>query len=353
MSTSIKKTILVAPLNWGLGHATRCIPIIKALLAHNYNVILASDGAALKLLKQEFPALPSVILPSYNITYPKNGSLFTWHMVLKFPKLYTAVKREKKIIDQLVEKGTINGIISDNRLGVRNKNIPCVYITHQLRVPTGNTTLLSSKLHQKYIVKFDACWVPDYKKEPNLSGRLGHVNKLNKLVKHIGPLSRMTPKATRKSYDILAVLSGPEPQRTLLEEKLISQLAHSNKKVALIQGVVEDKQKWSSKGNLKILNYATTLEIEKLINESDLIISRSGYTTIMDLAALNKKAFLIPTPGQFEQEYLAKRLHDKQIVPSCSQDNFTLEQLALTNNFLSWPISEVNPQDFKELFSIF
>ena len=174
-----QKTILVAPLNWGLGHATRCIPIVRALIDHNFNVILASDGAALLFLRKEFPQLHYIELPSYNITYPEKGHYFKLNLFLKLPQIQKTISSEKKMIKELMTEDKIDGIISDNRLGVFNKKVPTVFITHQLSVLSGSTTFFSSKLHQKIIKKFDACWVPDVDGPINLSGKLGHPKNIN------------------------------------------------------------------------------------------------------------------------------------------------------------------------------
>lgn len=322
-----EKTILVAPLYWGLGHATRCIPIIRALLDHNYNVLLGSDGHALALLRKEFPELPWVELPAYQITYPKKGEFFKLKLFLKLPEIKKVMMLEKKLVKQWIAEGRIHGIISDNRLGVRSNEVPSVFITHQLNVLSGNTSYFSSKMHQRIIQKYDACWVPDVKGPINLSGKLGHSEKLKFPITYIGPLSRMRPKNSPIAYDVLALLSGPEPQRTLLEEKLIEALQGSSYRVLLVRGVVEEIETFHVKENITLVNFLQTTALEKAINESRLVISRSGYTTLMDLAAMEKQAFFIPTPGQYEQKYLAKELKHKGIVPSCKQADFTLEKL--------------------------
>ncbi|MBT0606853.1 glycosyltransferase [Aequorivita echinoideorum] len=347
------KTILVAPLHWGLGHATRCIPIIRELLKNDFDVILASDGAALLLLQKEFPQLQSLELPSYNIKYPKKGEFFKMKIFLKLPAIQKTMAEEKKIIKKLVAANKIDGIVSDNRFGVRHKAIPSVFITHQLNVLTGNTTYFTSKMHQKIIKKFDACWVPDVKDRVlNLSGDLGHLKKPDFPVTYIGILSRMEKEKLPKKYDILAVLSGPEPQRTLLEEKLLEEFKNSRKKILIVQGIVEKEQKWTENSNIEIVNFMQSKELEKAINESEIVVSRSGYTTIMDLAALGKKAFFIPTPGQYEQEYLAKRLKNLGIAPSCKQHTFSEEKLNSTTLYkgLQSVKSETN---FEELFGFF
>ena len=346
-----KKTILVAPLNWGLGHATRCIPIIQELIKNNFNVLIASDGNALKLLQKEFPTLENITLPSYNISYPKRGGFLKWKLLLKFPHIKKAVLSEKKIIQKLVSEKKIQGIISDNRFGVRNSKIPSVYLTHQLKVLSGNTTNLSSKIHQNIINKFDECWVPDISEKFNLSGELSHSRYLTTPI-YIGPLSRMKRVNREKKYDILILLSGPEPQRSILEKQLIKEFKGDSRNILLIQGIVENKQKTFQLGNISCINYMLAHDLENAINESELIICRSGYTTIMDLAILEKKAFFIPTPGQFEQEYLAHHIKERNLAPFCNQEDFTKEKLKELVNYSRLTIS-ITPVNFTNLFRLF
>lgn len=321
------KTILVAPLNWGLGHASRCIPIINALIAEGFKVIIASDGDALQLLKKEFPDTLALSLPSYNIQYPKKGSRLLLKLLLSLPKINNAIKAEHKILQRLIEEHKIDGVLSDNRLGLYSAKVPSVYMTHQLRVLSRLSTGFSSYLHNRFIKKFNECWVPDWQGEDKLSGQLGHPQKTVIPTKYIGPLSRMSSKREDIKYTAIAVLSGPEPQRTLLEELLIRELKDCPGNVLLVQGLVGPKQRHMAQGNLEIVNYLTTIELEKAINSSEFVIARSGYTTIMDLAHLAKKAFFIPTPGQTEQEYLAKRLAQKAYAPFCEQQDFTAKRL--------------------------
>lgn len=348
----MKKRILVAPLNWGLGHATRCIPIIKALIAHNFMPVIASDGIALKLLQKEFPSLSTIELPSYNVTYAKKGKHFKLKLLKDSPKLIKAIKAEKEAIKQIVEMQNIAGIISDNRLGVYSKKVPSIFITHQLNVLSGNTTWLSTKMHSKIIQKFDVCWVPDIKNEPNLSGKLGHPETFEIPTEYIGPLSRFEKKQQNSINSLMVLLSGPEPQRTLLEEKLLAELKNYKGKIVFVKGIMEQEQTIQVIGNMTIYNFMTSELLEKTINESAIIISRSGYTTVMDLAKLNKKAFFIPTPGQFEQEYLAERFTKTGLVPSCDQDEFTLEILNKVDDFEGLKAFDFEA-DFKSLFSLF
>ena len=326
-----KKRILVAPLNWGLGHATRCIPIINELIRQNLEPVIASDGAALELLQKEFPDLEHHTLPEYNISYAKKEAFFKWKLLLQTPKIIAAIRREKAATRNLVQSQNITGIISDNRWGVRHKNIPSVFITHQLNVLSGSSTILSSKLQQKLILKFNECWVPDLKDSPNLSGKMGHLEKTSFPVKYIGPLSRFSKLQLPIKYKYAILLSGPEPQRGVLEKLLLKEFKNHSCPNLFIRGVLEKESKTETIGNLRIYNYLLGKELEAALNSSEYIICRSGYTSIMDIAKLEKKAFLIPTPGQPEQEYLAKKLSENGLVGSSSQKTFSLEKLENLN----------------------
>jgi uncharacterized protein (TIGR00661 family) len=347
-----KKRILVAPLNWGLGHATRCIPIIRALIELRFEPLLASDGEALQLLQKEFPELNAIELPSYNITYSEKGEKFKLKLIKDTPHVLKTIKKEKKRTKELVTKLGIDGIISDNRFGVRSKHIPSVFITHQLRVLSGSTTWLSTALHQQIIDKFDQCWVPDQDGEPNLSGDLGHLeNRPGRLV-YIGPLSRLEKTAVPPKYSLMVLLSGPEPQRSLLEEKLLAALHNYKQPCLFVRGKIEGLQTKETRGQVSIYNFLTSSELQEAINSSDIILCRSGYTTLMDLAKLEKKAFFIPTPGQFEQEYLAEKLMGDGIAPYASQDDFKLEFLEQVGYFKGFKSFTTNT-DFEKLFSLF
>jgi uncharacterized protein (TIGR00661 family) len=349
---SANKTILVAPLNWGLGHATRCIPIIKALQENNFIPIIASDGIALALLRKEFPYVQTLELPSYHIEYAKNGKNFKWKLIKNLPKMITAIRDEKKMVKSWVKKHGIDGIISDNRLGVFSKKIPSVFITHQLNVMTGNTTWFTSKCHQHVIKKYTECWVPDTNEKVNLTGDLGHLETNDLNLKYIGPLSRMRKKETPKVYDLMIILSGPEPQRTYLEEKLKKEVVNYEGKVVFVKGVVEKDQTKLESENVTYYNFMNSKQLEQTFNESDLVLCRSGYTTVMDLAKLGKKAFFIPTPGQYEQEYLAIKLQDENLVPYALQDDFTIEDLSRVKSFTGFSQFQDNI-DWDSLFSIF
>ncbi|WP_456439411.1 glycosyltransferase [Psychroserpens sp.] len=352
MQNQIKKRILVAPLNWGLGHATRCIPLINALLENSFEPVIASDGIAFKLLQKEFPKLETIELPSYNITYAKKGQFFKLKMLQNSPKLIKAINAEKKATKTIIEDYRIDGILSDNRLGVYSKQIPCVFMTHQLKVLSGNTTWLSTKMHQQIIKRFDECWVPDSIGENNLSGKLSRTNTLSIPVKYIGALSRFKKYDCQLKYDLMVLLSGPEPQRTLLQNSLLKELDTFKGKLLFVKGIVEDESKATINNNMTSYNFMTSKALEKALNESKVVLSRSGYTTVMDLAKLEKKAFFIPTPGQFEQEYIAKRLTKLGHAPSCKQNEFKVEMLQTCEDFSGLKATDYTT-NYKKLFNLF
>lgn len=334
-----------------MGHATRCVPIIKALVEAGFEPVLASDGAALEILKEAFPNLMAFELPGYNITYSKSSWNFKLQLLFSVPRIRKTIQKEVALVEKIVEQEQIQGIISDNRFGVHHPLIPSVYITHQLRVLAGVLTRLTTRIHTSYIEKFDTCWVPDTIENPTYSGRLSEYSKIQIPVKHIGILSRLKYKSTVEKYKIAIVLSGPEPQRTLLEEKMLSDFSDALGPTILVRGVLSDQLLKTRFKNLEIVNYANEKALSALLNASNIVISRSGYSTLMDLAVLGKKVFFIPTPGQTEQEYLAKRMQDLKIAPFKSQNEFKFSALKQLDTYEGFIKKEVALE--LELFSLF
>lgn len=351
-SNKKKGVILVAPLNWGLGHATRCIPIIQKLLKRGFEVVIASDTGALTLLKQEFPNLPAEPLPAYNISYTKKAKWFKWRLLAQIPNIVKTMRAEAKVTQDLVKKYGITGIISDNRFGVRHARIPSVFVTHQIQVLSGWSTPITSWFHQRIIKGFDQCWVPDYQGQEALSGTLSHDPDFKFPVAYFGPISRMKKQNLSPSIEILILLSGPEPQRSMLEEIMRDKFKNYKKKVVMVCGVVQETPTQEMVDGIQIFNFLTSTALERLINQSKLVISRSGYTTVMDLAKTQTPAFFIPTPGQYEQEYLAKRLSQNLIAPYCEQSNFDPILLKQLSSFEGWPV-EAQKEKLNTLFSIF
>ncbi|HHM21246.1 MAG TPA: glycosyltransferase [Bacteroidetes bacterium] len=301
------KKILVAPLNWGLGHAARCIPLIGELHRQGASVVIASDGRALHLLRKEFPQTPFFYLPSYRITYRfKNMAA---NIAIKMPRLLLAIAQENRCIRQIIQTHGIGGIISDNRLGCFSKKIPSVYLTHQINLLAANPLFqwAARHIHLFFIKKYSECWVPDMEAPPNLSGVLSHNHKAGP-VQYIGALSRMEKMQVEKKYDVIAVLSGPEPQRSHFEEAVIKQLRTLPYRCLIVQGKTEMEKRHPVGNNIEVVSNLTGRALNEAILAARLFIGRAGYSSMMDLAKLEQPALLVPTPGQTEQEYLGRLL---------------------------------------------
>lgn len=333
-----KKRILVAPLDWGLGHATRCIPLIHKLLELNSTVILAADGPVEKLLKAEFPALECVHLNGYNVSYSGSRHMLSFAIAAQIPAILAAIKKEQEQLVQIVEQLHIDGIISDNRYGLHHPRIPAAFITHQLLVKTGLGMTIDEILqrwHYRFIQRFSQCWIPDALTAPGLSGELGHPRKLPSVpVQYIGPLSRMKPGAPGLKH-LLVVLSGPEPQRTILEKLLLEQLKNLQQRpVVFVRGLPAGGKALQVADNITLHDHLPAERLNQLMLDASFIISRCGYSTVMDIAAIRKKSILIPTPGQTEQEYLARELMHQNFALCISQEKFRLPAaLDLAENF--------------------
>jgi uncharacterized protein (TIGR00661 family) len=345
------KNILVAPLNWGIGHAARCIPIINNLLQEGFNPIIASDGSALKFLKKEFPELKCFELPSYNIRYPRNGFWLKVKLASQVFVIRKTIKLERDYVNTLVNSENLIGIISDNRLGVLSNKIPSVYITHQITVMSGLATFIASRVHRYYINKFKECWIPDINSETNLSGKLSK-GKLQIKTKYLGLLSRLNFKDLKPKYDLLVLLSGIEPLRSNLENKIISELNNYEGSVFFVRGIRSINKEKEVRENITFCNFLVSNELEEIINSSKLVLSRSGYSTILDLAKLNKKAFFIPTTGQNEQKYLSKYLEDIGTASFATLKNFKIEMLEETANYSGFKKQRIKPFP-AELFNLF
>lgn len=321
---NVGNKVLIAPLNWGLGHATRCIPITNKLIADGHEIIIVSDGHPLCLLKKEFPDefpnLTYIELPSYNIRYSRRGSQ-VFAMLYNLPKILYGIYREHFFLKKIIKQHQVSTVISDNRFGLWSKKIQSIYITHQLMIKApSNLKFLEPILwaiHRFFISKYNECWIPDYEGEDNLSGDLSHKYPLPKNTKFINPLSRfygidIKDIDTKKDvFDIVVIISGPEPQRTIFEKQMVEKYFNSEDKTLIIQGLPKDTNHCthenSENKNLYILPHLDTKNLAVCLINAHKIVCRSGYSTIMDLHALDclHKAELIPTPGQTEQEYLA------------------------------------------------
>jgi UDP-N-acetylglucosamine transferase subunit ALG13 len=328
-----KKRILICPLDWGLGHATRCIPVIQLLLQKNADVLIAGSGRSLALLKKEFPNLIAIDLPGYDIQYT-NGSL-ALKIFFSTPKIFKAINREHEELEKIIGEKKIDLVISDNRFGLWNKQVKTIFITHQLYIKAPIGERLLYRINRYYIHKFTECWIPDVSGSANLSGDLSHPYPMPGNAFFIGTLSRFRSMPSsiinstfplKKVYDVLVILSGPEPQRSIFEQIILDQASRIPLNFLIVRGVTEVPQTMQTKNNLDIISHLTAAEMKEAILSSSIIVSRSGYSTIMDLAVLKKKAIFVPTPGQTEQEYLAQRCMKAGFAYTETQGTFDLKR---------------------------
>lgn len=327
-----KKRILVAPLDWGLGHATRCIPIINELKKQNCDVWLAGEGAQKQLLTQEFPDLPFLDLPGYRVKYARTKRGFFWKMLLQSHKLSLSIRFENNWLKKAINDYRFDAVISDNRYGLYHTSVPAIFITHQLKIksPVGKWSEgIVQKRNYRYINRFTECWVPDINDENSLGGELSNpVIKPATPVHYIGFLSRFIPdnNFVEKKNNLLVILSGPEPQRTILEEKIIKEISQYNGTATIVRGLPLSPTHIPYTNMIKVYNHLGSEALKTSIQEAELIICRSGYSSVMDLMVMQKKCIFIPTPGQTEQEYLGRYLMEKKKGINITQHEFTLNK---------------------------
>ena len=324
-----KFRILIAPLDWGLGHATRCIPIIRSFLQKDVDMWLAGEGAQAQLLHTEFPSLPILDLQGYQIKYAKTKRGLLWKIFRQLPKMKKAIARENKWLQQQIDTYHFDLVISDNRYGLHHLIVPCIFITHQLTIqsPAGKwTEKILQKINYRYINRFTTCWIPDVAGQENLAGVLSHPTHRPKIPsQYIGWLSRLKKETnTTTTHHLCVILSGPEPQRSILEQKMLQEISQYNGTATIVRGLPATASIIPSTNMIKVYNHLPAAELEKEMQKAMYIIGRSGYSTIMDIIALGKKAILLPTPGQTEQEYLATYLKKKNIAFTCSSKSFSL-----------------------------
>lgn len=356
---SKKNTILIVPLDWGLGHATRCIPLIKEFHANGCEVIIAAETATKSLLEHEFQQLTFIPLKGYRISYSRKKYWLPLKIISQIPRIVLGIYEEHQWLKKVVKKYSINAIIADNRFGLYHSGIPSIYITHQLLIKTGSnfTEKIARKIHFWFIKKYTSCWVPDFEGKDNISGELAHPLKHPPNINYIGCLSRFEKKeGFGKKYDLLILISGPAPQRAIFEELLLPQLQNYNGKVLLVRGLPgndenEEKALYTNAQNphLIIKNHLSAQELNDAIQQSQLVISRSGYTTIMDLIKLRQKAILVPTPGQTEQEYLAMHLMKQHFFYATSQEGFTLTDALKQATDFPFAIPSFDMEQYKKV----
>lgn len=330
------KNILICPLNWGLGHATRCVPIIKDLTNQGNKVIIAADEGPLAFLQKEFPDHEFIKFPGFSPKYSRSNTQ-VFRMMRAFPGALRDFRRDHKTVESIVKNYNIDTVISDNRFGCWSKQAHSVFMTHQLHIQVPKvwkwSTPIINLFNNSYIKKYDEVWVPDVEDEPSLGGKLSHpaLNGVN--TKYIGHLSRFSSdnqSITEKTNKFLVILSGPEPQRTMFEIIVLKQARETKDNILILRAKPDSSELLRDvPDNVSMFNHVDDDMFVKLVNSAEIIICRGGYSSLMDLKALGRTAFLVPTPGQTEQEYLARHLSKKQGWDWCRQGNFRLDKIKI------------------------
>lgn len=332
-----KKRILVCPLDWGLGHATRCIPIIRLLLQKKQEVLIAGSGRSFLLLKQEFPNLEFINLPGYDIRYSKSAMAI--QMFFSIPRILKGIKKEHELLEEIIQQKKIDVVLSDNRFGLWNTKVKTVFITHQLMIKSPLGEYVLHRINLNYIKKFNICWIPDFEDETNLSGDLTHFYPAPENAVFIGPLSRFYNDTSslpslplKENYDVMVIISGPEPQRSIFEDIILKQASSIPLNFIIVRGITEEASILETKENLDVISHLNAADMKAAIQSASVVVARSGYSTLMDLAVLGRKVILIPTPGQTEQEYLAELCQKKKWAYVESQSNFNLKRALEKSN---------------------
>ena len=335
---SLVKRYLICPLNWGLGHATRCVPIIKTLISQGHKVIVAADKGPLAFLQKEFPDLEFIEFPGFEPTYSRSNTQ-VFKLMASFPKALRDFRNDHETIESIVKNHDIDVVISDNRFGCWSKRAHSVFITHQLHIQVPRfwrfTTPIVNHFNNSYIKKYDEVWVPDNENEPSLGGKLSHPAIKGVETKYIGLLSRFNTdnqSVTEKTNKYLVILSGPEPQRTMFEDIILKQAKDMQDNILILRAKPDSNDLLSDiSENVSMFNHVDDEMFVKLVESAENIICRGGYSSLMDLIKLNKTAYLVPTPGQTEQEYLAKHLSGLGYFNWCKQHDFQLKNVKMTN----------------------
>jgi UDP-N-acetylglucosamine transferase subunit ALG13 len=340
-----RHNILICPLEWGLGHAARMIPMARKLMDMNQNVVIASGEVHLNLIRQELPGLIYIDFPGFRPGYSRYLPQYI-PLLLMTPMLLFHIIREHYRLKKIISDYSIDLVISDNRFGLWNRKIRTVYITHMPLIPFPKPfqflEFIGIRLHRFIIRKYSLCFIPDLPGEINLTGRLSHGIILPENVRYIGILSRFPVKVQPPPENPVSykhntvILSGPEPQKSVFRE-LILKLLHDEKIITVIlEGRPGTGNEITRVDNFAFFNHLSSPEMQQVISSSERIITRSGYSTIMELASLNCSALLVPTPGQTEQEYLAQYLSSNGLFTSCKQIKLK-EGLMLNLGNEQWP----------------
>ena len=323
-----QQNILICPLGWGLGHAGRMIALAAKLREMGYNILFGAGEKQLSFLQTEMPGLTYISFPGFSPGYSRFLPQYLT-LLIKIPLLLYHIILEHIRLKRIIPEYAIDIVISDNRFGLWNRRIKTVYVTHQPLIPLPKhfawLESIGLMLHRLVINRYSFCFIPDLPGDLNVSGRLSHGLRLPRNTRFIGILSRFSGLSSSGNGGPVSfrhntvILSGPEPQRGILEKKLADILKDRDHPAVILRGKPDMPSDTIRSGNIIYFNHLPGHAMKEVISGSEAIITRSGYTTIMELISLNCSALLIPTPGQTEQEYLARYLSEKGWFDAVSQ----------------------------------
>jgi hypothetical protein len=330
LQTAHTKKILIAPLDWGLGHTTRCLPIVRYLQQLGHHPIVAGNDRQRAFLEQSIPGITTIELPGYDIRYSGINKLLQAGLLMQLPRAMRSMAREHTWLKKQVAVHNIDGVISDNRYGLHHASVHTAIITHQPHVLSGAGALADGivrRLHYKLLSRFGQVWIADAPGTPNLAGKLSHPATLPARATHIGLLSRyMARPITEAEQHLLILLSGPEPLRAQLSALLWRQVRNYPGRVVFVEGTTDAECPTHVPNHINWHPILAGDDLELAIAHAQMVVCRSGYSTIMDLVALGRKAIIVPTPGQTEQRHLGASLHDQGILYCASQKGFSLQR---------------------------
>jgi hypothetical protein len=296
--------VFISPLDWGMGHATRVIPVIEHLLEQQNTCVIGVTPSLKKLLMLQFPQLQFVDVPSYNIRYSSKRPVWS-QLLSKAVNFFRVIKHEHQWLKEWVNINQPDVIISDNRYGMYAKGVTSWIICHQLQLKTPLLKGMANRIHRKLLKHFDLILVPDL---PDVNLRLAgdlSCNRYGFHCKYISPLSRLKKVETSKKYDYLFLLSGAEPSQS----EWLNEIMHViNQKTHLSFAVCTTSDYTGEiAGHIKLFKLPSSDVLSETIASSKTIVLRSGYSSLMDMYRMGKEdLILVPTMGQTEQEYLAK-----------------------------------------------
>ena len=377
--------VLVAPLDWGLGHATRCVPVVREFLRAGAEVELAVVKANANFFREVFPELRQRLAPSYNIVYPKHGYNMALWLLKNSVHLNAVMRYEHHFAEEMVKRHGYDVLFSDNRFAFYSKNALSIYMTHQRRIAFPRAFAAFERIgvmwHANIMRKFDEVWVPDLEIYPGYAGSLSHSGATpgEKPMRYVGTLSRFSEMGNdgnalgnapapvdlerevdlmsvsefmahsanvewdaapekrtsgnhsfemRANYKVVAVVSGVEPARTQFEQQLREALQQIPGQHMMILGKPSAEQKTWTEGNIEFHTHLATNNFAEAVKRADFVVSRGGYSTVMDMAELGAKCIFVPTPGQFEQIVLAHDLSKAGYAVEIPADELSAETLA-------------------------